>query len=137
MLQSLTIALTLLALTPGTCRYDPGPPYPGGAVMLSPASPPAQIDPIVELLYRRQPPPLVRTPLPGAVLVPPLPPRHPVVVDTDLPFIDPPDPRGRGVCFRMGSALLDREVPFYFSTEYTRVHMAVLGESGSGKSKFL
>lgn len=54
--------------------------------------------------------------------VPPLPPLH----DGDT-------------AYQFGTAFLGgRELPFYMSpARVTRVHMAVLGESGSGKSKFL
>jgi hypothetical protein len=47
-------------------------------------------------------------------------------------------PAGYRGC-RFGSAFIgERELPFVLSPAYaTRVHMAVLGESGSGKSKFL
>jgi hypothetical protein len=82
----------------------------------------------VKLTPRKQ----VRQPL----LLPAEPGLPPAVNHADLPRLQPPQACGP-VVFRMGTAWFDRAVPFAFSTEYARVHLAVLGESGSGKSKFL
>src|SRR4051812_42446959 len=70
------------------------------------------------------------------VLVPPIPARAASVNLADLPRIVPPSSTA-GSIYHIGTALFDRSIPVGFSTAYTDVHMAVLGESGSGKSKFL
>jgi len=54
----------------------------------------------------------------------------------DLTSLPPTEAAGPTV-FKMGTALFDLSVPFGFSTEYTKVHLAVLGESGAGKSKLI
>ncbi len=52
-----------------------------------------------------------------------------------LKFIPPPPPRDADV-FQMGT-VLGAGVPFFLAASFLKVHMAVLGESGGGKSKFL
>src|SRR5437764_1455345 len=69
-------------------------------------------------------------------LVPAMPAAPTSANHADLPRVAPPHPPGQTV-FRMGTALFDQAIPVGFSTSYADVHMAVLGESGSGKSKFL
>ncbi len=53
-----------------------------------------------------------------------------------MSFPTPPTPRSKRP-WKIGTALWDRELDFCLAPEFLRVHLAALGESGGGKSKFL
>ncbi len=48
----------------------------------------------------------------------------------------PPVPPDDATSFQVGT-VLGAGVPFHLAASFLKVHMAVLGESGGGKSKFL